>query len=61
MQNVGIVNTYINDVIGWNGRSTMEQSYSNHRLKEIKAQLDKFEYDFLKPHFAKWKTIMAKK
>lgn len=61
MQDAGIINTYINDVIGWEGKSTMEQSYSNHRLKEIKDQLNKFEYDFLKPHFAKWKTIMAKK
>jgi len=61
MQDAGIINTYINDVIGWEGKSTMEQSYSNHRLEEIKAQLNKFEYDFLKPHFAKWKTIMAKK
>lgn len=61
MQDAGIINTYINDVIGWEGKSTMEQSYSNHRLEEIKAQLNKFEYDFLKPHFVKWKTIMAKK
>lgn len=61
MQDAGIINTYINDVIGWEGQSTMEQSYSNHRLEEIKAQLNKFEYDFLKPHFAEWKTIMAKK
>lgn len=61
MQDAGIINTYINDVIGWEGKSTMEQSYSNHRLEEIKAQLNKFEYDFLKPHFAEWKTIMAKK
>ena len=61
LQDTGIPNSYINDIIGWTPDNTMEQSYSNHTLAQIKEQLDKFEYEFLKPHFDKWKTIMSKK
>lgn len=61
LQDSGVGATYINDIIGWEGKTTMEQSYSNHTLVQIKAEMHKFSYDFLKPHFAKWKTIMAKK
>ena len=52
--------TYINDIIGWEGKSTMEQSYSNHTLEQIKTEMVKFNYDFLSDHFAKWKEIMKK-
>ncbi len=58
LQKVGVLPTFINDIIGWEGKSTMEQSYSNHRLPEIKEQVDKLNYDFLQPHFDKWKEIM---
>ena len=61
LQDSGVGATYINDIIGWEGKTTMEQSYSNHTLAQIKAEMHKFSYDFLKPHLAKWKTIMAKK
>jgi integrase len=61
MQDAKIVNSYINDVVGWKGNGTMEQHYSNHTLPQIKTELEKFGYDFLAPHFAKWKAIMAKK
>ncbi len=61
LQDSGVGATYINDIIGWEGKTTMEQSYSNHTLAQIKAEMQKFSYDFLKPSFAKWKTIMAKK
>ena len=61
LQDSGVGATYINDIIGWEGKTTMEQSYSNHTLAQIKAEMHKFSYDFLKPYFAKWKTIMAKK
>ena len=61
LQDAGIPNSYINDIIGWTPESTMEQSYSNHTLAQIKKQMDTFEYDFLKLHFATWKTIMSKK
>lgn len=60
MQEAGIIPSYINDIIGWEGKSIMEQSYSNHTLAEIKSQVDKFSYDFLQPHFAEWKKIFAK-
>ncbi len=58
LQKAGVPNTFINDIIGWEGKSTMEQAYSNHRLSEIKEQVDKLNYDFLQPHFDKWKEIM---
>ncbi len=58
LQEVGILPAFINDIIGWDGKSTMEQSYSNHRLDEIKEQIDKLNYDFLQPHFDKWQEIM---
>ena len=61
LQDAGILASYINDIIGWEGKGTMEQSYSNHTLTQIKEQMDKFSYDFLQPHFDKWKKIMAKK
>lgn len=61
LQNAGVVQSYINDIIGWEGKNTMEQSYSNHSLAEINNEMSKFGYDFLAPHFAKWKVILAKK
>ena len=39
----------------------IQQHYSNHGLQEIQVQLDTFEYDFLAPHFAIWKSVMSKK
>lgn len=61
LQDAGVGSTYINDIIGWEGKGTMEQSYSNHTLTQIKEQMDRFSYDFLQPHFDVWKQIMAKK
>ena len=58
LQDAGVGATYINDIIGWEGKTTMEQSYSNHTLTQINDELNKFSYDFLKPHFAKWKNIL---
>ena len=60
MQNAGIINSYIIKIIGWEGKNTMEQSYSNHSLQQIKTEMSKFNYDFLSGHFAKWKEIMKK-
>ena len=59
MQDAGISPSYINDIIGWEGQSTMEQSYSNHTLAQIKDAMSKFSYDFLEPHFAEWKKIFG--
>lgn len=61
MQDAGVGGTYINDIISWEGKNTMEQSYSNHTLAQIKDEMKKFSYDFLEPHFAKWKKILAEK
>lgn len=58
LQDAGVGATYINDIIGWEGKTTMEQSYSNHTLTQINNEMKKFSYDFLKPHFTKWKKII---
>lgn len=58
LQDAGVGATYINDIIGWEGKTTMEQSYSNHTVMQINDELNKFSYDFLKPHFTKWKKII---
>ena len=58
LQDADVGATYINDIIGWEGKTTMEQSYSNHTLAQINDELNKFSYDFLKPHFTKWKKII---
>ena len=60
-QAAGLSEVFINDIIGWEGKTTMTHSYSNHTLTQIKEQMDKFSYDFLQPHFDVWKQIMAGK
>lgn len=60
MQDAGISQSYINDIIGWKGKTTMEQSYSNHSLAQIQSALEKFSYGFLACRFARWKKIMKK-
>ena len=58
LQEVGVLPAFINDIIGWEGKSIMEQSYSNHTLAQIKTEVDKLEYTFLQPHFDKWAQLM---
>lgn len=60
MQAARIPESFVNDIIGWEGQTIMTHSYSNHTLTQIKDQLDRFQYDFLKFHFAEWKAIMSK-
>ena len=60
MQDIGIPTSYINQIIGWEGRTTMEASYSNHTLQQIHTQVKRFSYPYLQPHFDKWKQIMSK-
>lgn len=58
LEEVGVFETYINDIIGWEGKNTRQQSYSNHDLRKIKRQADKLRYDFLETEFEYWKTII---
>lgn len=53
--------TYINQIIGWEGRDVREISYSEHELIGINEVYKKLHYDFLRPAFAEWKKIMATK
>ena len=45
LQKAKVNEAYINDIIGWEGKTTMTQYYSNHTLKQIKKQLDKITYN----------------
>lgn len=58
LQSAGITQSYINDIVGWEGENTMLKSYSKHTIPQIKQQVDKLKYDFLQPHFDKWTEIM---
>ena len=60
LESVGVPETFINDIIGWEGRSTRQQSYSNHDLQKIKVQADKLRYDFLQTEFDYWRDVMSK-
>ena len=60
LEEVGISETFINDIIGWEGRNTRQQSYSNHDLKKIKVQADKLQYDYLQTEFDYWRDVMSK-
>lgn len=57
IQDAGIAPSYINDIIGWEGEGTMEQSYSNHTLVQIKDAMSKFEYDYLEANLVHWKKV----
>ncbi|MCQ2582179.1 MAG: site-specific integrase [Alphaproteobacteria bacterium] len=61
LEEAGVFETFINDIIGWEGKSTRQQSYSNHDLIKIKEQADKLRYDFLQPEFDYWRDVMSKK
>ena len=58
LEKLGVPSTYINDIIGWEGRDTREKHYSQHNLQEIKEYTDKMNYDFLQPEFDYWKKAM---
>ncbi len=58
LEKLGIPSTYINDIIGWEGKDTREKHYSQHNLQEIKEQTDKLVYDFLQPEFNYWAKVM---
>ena len=58
LETLGVPSTYINDIIGWEGKDTREKHYSQHELQEIKKYTDKLNYDFLNDEFAYWKKVM---
>lgn len=58
LEKLGVPSTYINDIIGWEGKDTREKHYSQHELEEIKQYTDKLNYDFLNDEFNYWKDVM---
>ena len=61
LEKAEVSSTYIDQIIGWEGKTVREIFYSEHELIDIKEQLEKLHYDFLEPAFAEWKKIMATK
>lgn len=61
LESKGVPETFINDIIGWEGKDTRQQHYSNHELQKIKEQADKLNYDFLQTEFDYWRDVMSKK
>ncbi len=61
MQSARLIPTIINAIIGWEGKDTMEQSYSNYGLNQINEELNKFSYAYLQDEFKHWKKVMKKK
>lgn len=61
MSKAEIDKAFRNRIIGWDSQDMSEGTYFQPTLADIKAQMDKWGYDFLAPHFAAWKIIMSKK
>lgn len=60
MQSKGIPESYINDIIGWQGNSVMSRFYSKHTLEDIRTQMGLFQYDCLEQNLIKWKKYIEK-
>ena len=59
MEDMNMKPTYINAIAGWKGDGTFQINYGNGReLQKIAKENEKLKYDFLQPHFDKWKEIM---
>lgn len=58
LEKLAVPATYINDIIGWEGKDTREKHYSQHDLQEIKKYADKMNYDFLQSEFDYWARVM---
>ena len=61
LEEAGVQESFANDIIGWEGKGTRQQHYSNHELQKIKEQADKLSYPFLQTEFDYWKDVMSKK
>lgn len=61
MTNAKIEKPFRDRIIGWDSQEMSEGTYFQPTLADIKAQMDRFGYDFLAPHLTTWKTVMAKK
>ncbi|MBO5038967.1 MAG: site-specific integrase [Alphaproteobacteria bacterium] len=58
LRDCGVDETFRNDIVGWEGKTTPDRHYSTNSLEEIQPQLEKLDYDFLASSFAQWKEFM---
>ena len=61
LRDCGVDETFRNDIVGWEGKTTPDRHYSTNSLTEIQEQLEKLKYDFLDPYLEEWKEIMKNK
>lgn len=57
-EKLGVPPTFINKIIGWEGKDTREKHYSDKDITELKPYTDKMNYDFLQSEFNYWAKIM---
>lgn len=57
LKEIGVEITRINAIGGWTGKGAVEESYSKHRLDELKHEVDKLYYEEL--HLDYWKPIIT--
>lgn len=58
LRDCGVDETFRNDIVGWEGKTTPDKHYATNSLSEIQEQLEKLYYDFLEPSFSQWKEFM---
>ncbi len=58
LQAAQVPDILIEKIIGWDSKTIMAKHYSKYTISQIKSEADKLRYDFLQPHFDKWKEIM---
>ena len=58
LRDCGVDETFRNDIVGWEGKTTPDKHYATNSLSEIHEQLEKLYYDFLEPSFSQWKEFM---
>ena len=61
LRDCGVDETFRNDIVGWEGKTTPDRHYSTNSLTEIQEQLEKLTYDFLDPYLEEWKKTMKNK
>lgn len=61
LRDCGVDETFRNDIVGWEGKTTTDRHYSTNSLTEIQEQLEKLTYDFLDPYLEEWQETMKNK
>ena len=56
-----IEQSYIDKLIGWDSPRTADKYYSDFSLQDLKIEMDKLDYSFLRDEFNAWKSIFSKR